>query len=401
MIQDNILSNAILSVSNAELSFCKFLSANDSGETGGHQAGILISIKAIAMLFDKPINELNHIETREIKIKWQDDIITTSTFKWYESKKELRITGFGRNFPYLNKEDTGALFVLAEQDIEHYRAYFLYTEDDINGFLEAFNISPTETNDLIEKNEIIRGEYTTDDLELMAINEFIDSITRGHTIQFPDSYTMSKAAREIENRIYNHTEYAILRPDDKIISYTDQEYRLFRLIEYSYYRDTIGQGFRDMDDFVEVANQVLNRRKSRAGKSLEHHIAAIFDANRIKYEEQVRTEGNKRPDFIFPSGIAYHNPLYPTDRLISLASKTTCKDRWRQVINEADRLRGKNKYLLTLQQGISTPQLKEMAAEKVVLVVPKPYISSYPREFQGDIMTVKQFIAYVKETEAL
>ena len=401
MLQDNILSNAIQSVSNSNSSYCKFLSANDSGETGGHQAGILISKKAIAMLFDKPIKELDHIEKRQVLIKWQDDIETLSTFTYYESKGELRITGFGRGFPYLNKEDTGALFVFTEQDRDNYSGFFLYTEDEINGFLEAFNISPTETNNLIEKNEIVRGEYTTDDLELMEINSFIESITQGKLIQFPDSFTMSQAARDIENRVYNHREYAILRPDDKIISYTDQEYRLFRLIEYAYYRDTIERGFRDMDNFVEVANQVLNRRKSRAGKSLEHHIASIFDANHIQYEEQVKTEGNKRPDFIFPSGKAYHNPLFPTDRLISLASKTTCKDRWRQVINEADRLRDKNKYLLTLQQGISTPQLKEMAAERVILVVPKPYISSYPREFQGSIMTIKNFIAYVKETEAL
>ena len=397
----SIASKAIESTIGAERAYCKFLSANDSGETGGHQAGILISKKAIAMLFDKSIKELAHIEKRQVIINWQDELETESTFTYYTSKGELRITGFGRNFPFLNKEDTGNLFVFTEQDREHYSGYFLNTEDDINTYLDAFNISPTETNDIIEKNEIVRGPYTQRDLELRTIEEYIESITLGNIIHFPDSYTMSRVAREIENNVYNHREYAIIKPDDKIISYTDQEYRLFRLIEYHAYKDIVGNGFRDMDDFVEVANQVLNRRKSRAGKSLEHHIASIFDANRIEYEEQVITEGNKKPDFIFPSGKAYHSIYYPTEKLISLASKTTCKDRWRQVINEADRLRDRNKYLLTLQQGISAAQLDEMEQEKVVLVVPKKYISLYPVSYQSRIWSVKKFIEYVKEVEAL
>ena len=44
-----------------------------------------------------------------------------------------------------------------------------------------------------------------------------------------------------------------------------------------------------MDDFIMLANQVLNRRKSRAGKSLEHHLSAIFDENRIEYSAQAVT----------------------------------------------------------------------------------------------------------------
>ena len=62
--------------------------------------------------------------------------------------------------------------------------------------------------------------------------------------------------------------------------------------------DIITKGFSDVDEFVKVANMVLNRRKSRAGKSLEHHLAAIFDGNAIQYSAQAVTEGNKKPDFI-------------------------------------------------------------------------------------------------------
>ena len=163
----------------------------------------------------------------------------------------------------------------------------------------------------------------------------------------------------------------------------------------------ISNGFATVEDFIATANQVLNRRKSRAGKSLEHHLSAIFDGNGLQYQEQVVTEGNKKPDFLFPSQEAYHNPFFPADKLISLAAKTTCKDRWRQVINEADRLRGKDKFLCTLQQGISAAQMDEMQAEQVVLVVPKPYIATYPRERQDRIWTLDKFVGYVREVEGL
>ena len=99
--------------------------------------------------------------------------------------------------------------------------------------------------------------------------------------------------------------------------------------------------------------------------------------------------------------IPYHNMSFPADQLISLAAKTTCKDRWRQILNEADRLRGQAKYLCTLQQGISAAQMDEMQEEQVILVVPKPYIATYPRDRQDRIWTTEKFIKYVREVEQM
>ena len=163
--------------------------------------------------------------------------------------------------------------------------------------------------------------------------------------------------------------------------------------------EIISKGFQSVDEFVRVANIVLNRRKSRAGKSLEHHLSAIFDGNCIEYSSQAVTEGNKKPDFLFPSQEAYHDSGFSVDYIVSLAAKTTCKDRWRQVLNEADRLRDKPKYLCTLQQGISGAQMDEMQAENVILVVPKPYIVAYPKDRRDRIWTLARFVEYVKMIE--
>lgn len=381
---------AIKSVLNSEKGFCKFLSANDTGATGGHQSGILISKSAVEMMFSTQELAQTGIPKRTIKIRWQDDFETESCFTYYESKNELRITRFGRGFPFLKPEQTGALFVFTKQTDIDYSGYFLETDDEIEEFLDTFGISLTETNSLIDIQRV-----SAETQEKLSIQEFINNLD----VDFPASDVMSAAARAIEEKTYDHIEYIRLNPDEKIISWTNMEYTLFRALEYARYGEIITKGFQSVDEFVRAANVVLNRRKSRAGKSLEHHLSAIFDGNCIEYSSQAVTEGNKKPDFLFPSQEAYHDHGFSVDYIVSLAAKTTCKDRWRQVLNEADRLRDKPKYLCTLQQGISGAQMDEMQAENVILVVPKPYIATYPKDRRDRIWTLARFVQYVKMIE--
>lgn len=293
-------------------------------------------------------------------------------------------------FPFLKPEQTGALFIFTQQTEIDYSGYFLETDEEIEEFLDTFGISPTETNSLVDI-----GKVSAETQEKLAIQEFIG----GLEAEFPASDVMSAAARAIEEKVYGHAEYVFTNPDRKIISWTNMEYTLFRALEYERYGKLITKGFQSVDEFVRVANVVLNRRKSRAGKSLEHHLSAVFDGNGIEYSSQAVTEGNKKPDFLFPSQEAYHDRDFPADRIISLAAKTTCKDRWRQVLNEADRLKDRPKYLCTLQQGISGAQMDEMQAENVILVVPGPYIGTYPKDRRDRIWTLLQFVQYVKAVE--
>ena len=116
--------------------------------------------------------------------------------------------------------------------------------------------------------------------------------------------------------------------------------------------------------------------------------------NRQIFEEQAITEDNKKPDFLFPNAECYHNLQFPADDLIVLGAKTTCKDRWRQVLTEADRV--DVKFLFTLQQGISKNQLKEMHDSHLTLVVPHKYIASFPQEYQAEISDLTGFIQMVQ-----
>ena len=215
--------------------------------------------------------------------------------------------------------------------------------------------------------------------------------------EFPHAKKMSKLARDIHEEIFGNSNNIIDNPDELLLQWIGLEYELFYAIEEERYGKKIRHGFKDMREFLDTANSVMNRRKVRAGKSLECHLEAIFKGNDLLFEREVITEGNKKPDFIFPSGAAYHNPHYDADKLIVLAAKTTCKDRWRQILNEADRMRDKRKYLFTLQQNISSKQLSEMHAENVLLIVPKNYIENYPTEFRNEIFSLTKFINFVKE----
>ena len=269
---------------------------------------------------------------------------------------------------------------------EDYLGYVLATEDEINSFLGAFAMGPSDTGAIIQKEDLgldLRAE--------LSFKGFIQPLK----VDFPSSSEMSAAARRIFDAVYNHEENIVLDPDSHIISWFDTEYRLFRKMELSRYGDLIKSGFQTVEQFIETANTVLNRRKSRAGKSLEHHLAAIFDGNNLIYQSQPKTEGNKRPDFLFPGEAAYRDMNYPPGKLVFLGAKTTCKTRWREVVGEAGRI--ERKHLFTLQQGMSAQQLDEMEAERVTLVVPAPYIAAYPQRNRKSIWSLRRFIAYVKE----
>lgn len=385
-----ISDSAIKNVRNATMAFCKFVTPNDVGATGGHQCGYHVGKSAETILFSEPGQKGKNLE-RTVKIEWQDDFTTESHFKYYGvgTRNEYRITSFGRGFPYLKDDNIGDLLVLAKYTEDDYKAYDLNSEDEIEDFLSYFNISPEETNKLIETSPAI----SADEKLLIQFQEFMSQYH-----EFPPTRTMSAGARKCYNNVYNIKEKDIVtRPDEVLLNWIDTEYKLFRSFEEKLYGYVLQKPFSDFKTFLNTALGILNSRKSRAGKSLEHHLAEVFNINKLIFEEQAITEDKKRPDFLFPDSKAYHDLQFPANDLIVLGAKTTCKDRWRQVLTEANRI--DIKYLFTLQQGISSNQLKEMEDSNLKLVVPKSYISCYPTQYRNHISNLAQFINMVQEKQ--
>ena len=80
-----------------------------------------------------------------------------------------------------------------------------------------------------------------------------------------------------------------------------------------------------------------------------------------------------------------------------LGSKTTAKDRWRQVLEEADRI--EKKHLITLEGAISENQTNEMISRKLQLVVPKGIQSTYTEKQQSWLFSIEDFLKLVKERQ--
>lgn len=385
-----ISNAAIQSVRQSRAAWCRFITGNDTGTTGSHQAGFYIPKCASALLFDEPGRKGENKE-KTVQIKWQDDFTTESCMKYYgqRTRNEYRITRFGRNFPFLQDENVGDLLIIAKFTEEDYAGYVLSSDEDIDEFFAYFNLAPDETNQLID----IDGSVKPDEKIAQLLQSFVTQFNN-----FPETRQMAQGARDCYNNAYGIAENALRnKPDEVLLNWVDTEYRLFKCMEEKVYADVISKPFGSIEAFVQTANEVLNRRKSRAGKSLEHHLADIFTHNELVFEEQAITEDNKKPDFLFPNGECYHNMQFPADDLIVLGAKTTCKDRWRQVLTEADRV--DVKYLFTLQQGISKNQLKEMHDSRLTLVVPHKYIASFPQEYQSEISDLKRFISLVRQKQ--
>lgn len=188
--------------------------------------------------------------------------------------------------------------------------------------------------------------------------------------------------------------------DAAVVAWMEREEILFRTLERHQLADRLRSGFdrEDVDGFLGFALSVLNRRKSRVGLALENHIEHSLVVLGIRFQRTPVTENHSKPDFLFPSATEYQRATFPTANLTMLGVKSTCKDRWRQVLAEADRI--ETKHLLTLEASISTAQTDEMQAKALQLVVPKAIHSSYRLAQQRWLYEVCDFVELVQARQA-
>ncbi len=391
MIEEN-LQDAVKTVNDSSLAYCHYITPNDVGDTGSHQCGFTFSKPCYKLFFKEPGSKGSNKDVF-IEIDWQKGLLKSNSRAVYygtKTRNEYRITRFGRGFEFLKDDYIGSLQIMTKSQGGDYYAYVLSNQDNIEDFMSIFNLDITKGNQLIDKNADILPDIKLEN----AFNTFISD-----HYDFPDTIQMAEFARKSFIAAYGYSEEKISAAADKIIlQWTEAEYQLFRGLEEKIYRPIFTKPFENCQSLVDFSNTILNRRKSRAGKSLEHHLAEIFKASQLRFEEQVITENNKKPDFIFPDGTCYHNFLFPSEKLTMLGAKTTCKDRWRQVLNEANRI--PHKHLFTLQRGVSRNQLQEMKDENLTLVVPKENKNLFLPEFQDDILCLSDFIGMVKEQQS-
>lgn len=366
----------------------KFISPNDVGETGSHQCGYLLPKKAWKAFTRIPPEKVNGANNpkENVKVLWQDGRETESVITWYgrKTRSEYRLTRFGRDFPYLTKDNIGSMLVLVPVGERFFHAFVLDTDADFEAINTALGVDSAKSWALFDALIDDKPE-TEDDCINRHFRAFVEKFN-----SFPTSRTVSEATQTaLWTCVKDILKWS---SDDKLTDLMHFEHELFRMLERKVCQSEITRLFKDVDDFIGTAASIMNRRKSRAGRSLESHVAFLLKEASVPFESQPDIDG--RPDIIIPSSDAYNDSTYPDNKLIVLGLKTTCKDRWRQVLNEGNRI--KSKHLLTLQNGISEAQLNQMATASVSLIVPAATHKYYPKSKIGNLLTVERFIEKVR-----
>jgi len=390
--------------------YVKRLAANDTLASGGHQAGPYVPKGFLFELFpelnqpeainpdihfelfiDSHITDVSH---REIRAVWYNNKLRNGT------RDESRLTGFGGiRSALLDPDNTGALSVFAFKKIDDkfgWECHVWVCDDSTHEDLFEERIGTVEPKTYV----IWRPGISKPENDLFSATRTAhsscwltrDKIPNDWLIKFP-------TGKEIIQQTIKLRPETGTNPDVRLLRRRDCEFEIFRSVEQEFYIHKISSGFSNMESFIGLANTILQSRKSRSGKSLEYHAIEIlleegfFPEQDFSYNPLIN---GKRPDFVFPSTDAYKDTRFNSSNLRMLAIKTTCKDRWRQILNEVDKDRIPTKHLLTLQEGVSQNQFNEMLDEGVQLVVPFGLHKSYPKKVRPHLMTLESFLADIR-----
>ena len=173
----------------------------------------------------------------------------------------------------------------------------------------------------------------------------------------------------------------------------DQIYEDYKTAEKSVGEEVLassfGPGSLDFNRLDRFFLSLGQSRKSRGGKVFEIILEELL-AKRLGFplDSQVTIEGAK-PDFVMPSGA--HFEEHPLDCIL-LTAKRTLRERWRQVVTEANKTY--SYFLATLDDQISESQLTQAQNHKIWVVTTLANKTSI-RHYNSakNVLSFEQFIS--------
>jgi hypothetical protein len=295
-------------------------------------------------------------------------------------------------FIALRPDGTAIVVIAPEESTIQYQLMWLFGLESQPGFsFVSREITREDNAELDFASRFILEEIGIDLVEPEA--ELLDRIIQPFGLVFPATRVLSALARESLSDIS-----PLEDPDEVLLAWMEREEQLFRRLERRVVDARLRSGFlisgnADVDGFLGFSLSVQNRRKARAGQALENHLEALFTARGKRFARGAETENRNKPDFIFPGQSEYRDLRFPQERLTMLGAKSTLKDRWRQVLSEAQRIA--TKHLVTLEPSISVNQTDEMRAKNLQLVVPSRLHSTYRADQRDWIFTLTDFLELV------
>ncbi|MCW8819123.1 MAG: type II restriction endonuclease, partial [Ignavibacteriaceae bacterium] len=311
-----------------------------------------------------------------------------------ESEEIVRKASPGDLLVVCKQKGNDLLIIIApaESTVERQLSWLLdFSLEDLVASPHVQEIARGKDKELGTSVRFILDELGIETDETLA--SYLDVLLDRFGESFPPTKIFSQFSRETLKGVSVHDD-----PDDVLLAWIDREELLFRTLEKHIVSVRLKDGFygkdgADVDGFIRFSLGVQNRRKSRAGLALENHLEYIFEAKKLPFARGAKTEHNSRPDFLFPSLDAYQDISFPSERLSILGVKSSCKDRWRQVLSEGQRV--KTKHLFTLEPGISVNQTNEMRGHNLQLVLPESLHDTYTSGQQEWLYNLKDFIGHV------
>lgn len=345
----------------------------------------------------------------------EQPVTINTSCTWYDARlnqphrsREFRLYYTASSEPVVNRARAGDLLVVAKAKDRKLHIFLCPANTTIEHQLRwLFGLSPTAESEALKffdsENSVSIGFAARSILEDIGIEldepepDAMDQLISRYGNGFPNSKEFSQFARDTLTDIH-----PVDSPDDALTLWMDHEERLFRHLERHLASERLKIGFVendevDIDGFLEFSLSVQNRRKSRAGYALEHHIEELLTVHNVHYTRYPRPKIKGNPDFLFPGEIEYRDPSFNTAMLTMLGAKRSCKERWRQVLAEAPKI--EEKHLLTLQPSISESQTDEMRSEKLQLIVPRSIFHSYQQSQREWLMDVAGLITLVKSKQ--
>ncbi len=256
----------------------------------------------------------------------------------------------------------------------------------MDGLSKRFTVETEET--LLEKDVSAAEQYVLAELGLTPDEEapLVEMMFETFGTSFPKGEELSRFVRE-----NTFGADGLVDPDQALLAWARVELELFNAMEAKVEAQAM-EDASSLDEKLVVAMRVFQRRKSRAGKAFEYHLRALFDMHGVPYSPNPVTEGREEPDFVFPGISEYRDESWPDAGLAMLAAKQTLRDRWRQVLQEANRI--PRKHLATLDVAVSSNQIREIDASGIQLVIPRGLHDRYSEDDVEFFWTLRKFIEF-------
>lgn len=410
-------------VRDSDMLLVKKLSRNDTSwadDPTKHQAGFYIPRPIREAAFFPPLQAENpeklHIFTAEVGVLWpQTGEATLSSMRHYSNKGPE--THFTRLPKILFQGLTPASLLLAGRltrpiadcgwwivilDSAGEEAELIETVLDL-GVDFHHELFPTSRFEEAARDEQDELEELIDQCRTAIRNGTLDVLTASYAV-IPDPATIADQARQQWLRTNGYSAFdpwQIRAPGDAIMEISREiEYRLYRRHELrrrasellsilagtSDLPETIVRRYSAIDSLFLSASQ---QRKTRAGRSFEHHISAALRAGSVRFVEQAVT-GGRRPDFVMPDLAQLHSKKRRSEDALVLAAKTTLRERWKQVSSE--RLNC-DVFLATVDDRVAANSIREMADAGIQLVVPESLKTSDEAQYRGldNVLSFREF----------